>query len=122
MNTTKLLTFYRKGPFDVTAEYADVKTLIPGTPQSLGSYKIDLPIQAETKKIKVKAKLTLHGTFTIENAQMVETEEYEEVSKEKREIVAPAEPEAPTEAPKDEAPKAGEAAPAEGGKKEEPQK
>merc|ERR1712061_882322 len=97
MNTVKLLTFYRKGPFEVKAEYADESNLLPGTAKSLGSFKIDLPTQTEPKKVKVKAKLTLHGTFTIDGAQLVEEEEYEETSKEKREIVAPAEAEAPKE-------------------------
>jgi len=34
----------------------------------------------------VRARLTLHGTFAIEGAQMIEEEEYEEVVKEKREL------------------------------------
>jgi len=86
LNTLKLLTFYRKGPFEVKAEYADESSLLPGTKKTLGTFKIDLPAQTETKKIKVKAKLTLHGTFQLESAQLVEEEEYEETVKEKREL------------------------------------
>merc|ERR1712050_113158 len=86
LNVLKMLTFYRKGPFDVKAEYADETQLLPMTPKELGTFKIELPPQTEAKKIKVRAKLTLHGTFTIEGAQMVEEEEYEETVKEKREI------------------------------------
>mmetsp|Transcript_17328 Transcript_17328/g.35801 ORF Transcript_17328/g.35801 Transcript_17328/m.35801 type:complete len:851 (+) Transcript_17328:77-2629(+) len=86
MNTLKLLTFYRKGPFEIKAEYADESVLIPGTPKTLGTFKIDLPPQPEPKKVKVKAKLSLHGTFCIESAQLVEEEEYDETTKEKREI------------------------------------
>merc|ERR1712187_1036410 len=114
MNTMKVLTFYRKGPFEVKAEYADETNLVRGTSKSLGSFKIDLPAQTEAKKVKVKAKLTIHGTFAIEGATLEEKEEYEETVKEKREIVAPTEAEAPKEeAPKDDAPKPeGEAAPA----------
>jgi len=94
----KLLTFYRKGPFDVKAQYVDEATLLPSTSKELGTYRIDLPVQAENKKIKVKAKMTLHGTFTIEGAQMVEEEEYEETVKEKRELPAdPVEEEAKPE-------------------------
>jgi len=106
----KLLTFYRKGPFDVKAQYVDDAVLPPNSNKALGSYRIELPPQAENKKVKVKAKLTLHGTFTLEGAQMVETEEYEETIKEKREL--PAEPvEAEADAkPEGEAPKEGEAA------------
>merc|ERR1719387_1104817 len=86
MNVLKMLTFYRKGPFDVKAEYLDDKLLLPGTSKDLGSYKIELPPQTEPKKIKVKAKLTLNGCFTVESAQLVEEEEYEETVKEKREL------------------------------------
>merc|ERR1719456_2133049 len=86
MNVLKMLTFYRKGPFDVKAEYLSEKGLLPGTSKDLGTYKVELAPQAEAKKVKVKAKLTLHGTFTIESAQLVEEEEYEETVKEKREL------------------------------------
>lgn len=86
MNTLKMLTFYRKGPFDVKAEYEDGTVVPAGTPKELGAFHIELPPQTEAKKVKVKAKLTLHGTFTIESAQMLEEEEYEEVVKEKREL------------------------------------
>merc|ERR1711972_44105 len=123
MNTAKLLTFYRKGPFEVTAEYADDKDLVVGTKKSLGSFKIDLPPQTEVKKIKVKAKLSLHGIFTIEGAQLVETEEYEETVKEKREIEVPADAEAPkADAPAAASPPEATAPPAEGETKEEPKK
>jgi len=121
MNTMKLLTFYRKGPFEIKAEYADDKDLVVGTKKSLGTFKIDLPPQAEAKKVKVKAKLSLHGIFTIDGAQMVETEEYEETVKEKREIEAPP-AEAPAETPAPDASADAAAPPAEGEKKEEPKK
>merc|ERR1712232_731860 len=85
MPTVKTLTFYRKGPFEMKAEYASMEGLVPGTNQTLGTFKIDLPQQPAVKKVKVKAKLTLHGTFTIESAQLEEREEYEETTKEKRE-------------------------------------
>jgi heat shock protein 4 len=82
----KLLTFFRKGPFDVKAQYVNEAVLMPNTVKDLGNYRIELPPQTENKKIKVKAKMTLHGTFTIESAQMVEVEEYDETVKEKREL------------------------------------
>jgi heat shock protein 4 len=128
MNTCKLLTFYRKGPFEIKAEYVDESLLIPGTSKCLGTYKIDIPPQPEPKKVKVKANLTIHGTFTISSAQIVETEEYEETRKEKREVeptpeeIAKAEEEAKAAA---EAAAAAEGAPpAEGaeGEKKEPEK
>eukprot|EP00440_Ansanella_granifera_P040615 gb/GFBE01044050.1/.p1 GENE.gb/GFBE01044050.1/~~gb/GFBE01044050.1/.p1 ORF type:complete len:835 (+),score=335.21 gb/GFBE01044050.1/:1-2505(+) len=116
MNTAKLMTFYRKGPFDLTLEYADTAALLPGTEKLLGNFKVCLPPSDDTKKVKVKAKLSLHGTFGIESAQMIEEEEYEEKVKEKKEIEASAEAPAEGEA----APAAeGEEKPAEEGEKKE---
>jgi len=107
MGTVKMLTFYRTGEFDVKAEYVDANALLPGTSKELGTYRIMLPKQEAVKKVKAKAKLTLHGTFVIEGAQLVEVEEYEEMVKEKREL--------PQEEGADEAP---EAPPAAGGEAE----
>ena len=72
------------------AEYVDENLPLPLTSKELGVYKIEVPPQTQAKKIKVRAKFTLHGTFVIEGTQMVEDEEYEETIKEKREL--PAEP------------------------------
>lgn len=98
MPTLKTLTFYRKGPFEMRAEYAHMQGLVSGTRQTLGTFKVALPQQAEVKKVTVKVKLTIHGTFTIESAQLEEKEEYEETTKEKREMLA--EPQDPKSEPK----------------------
>ena len=83
MNVTKVLTFHRKGPFDVTAEYADAAMLPVGTSPLLGKYHFAVPSGSENKKIKVRAKLTLHGTLSIDSACIVEMEEYDEITREK---------------------------------------
>ena len=83
MNVTKVLTFYRNGPFDISAEYSDTEMLPTGTSPLLGRYHLTVPQSAENHKVKVRAKLSLHGTFSVENAYIVETEEYDEVVKEK---------------------------------------
>eukprot|EP00932_Pfiesteria_piscicida_P004067 SRR837773.1397.p1 GENE.SRR837773.1397~~SRR837773.1397.p1 ORF type:complete len:759 (-),score=443.32 SRR837773.1397:92-2368(-) len=119
MNLLKVLTFLRKGSFDLKADFTDDSALLPMTPKELGSWHVSVPPQPEAKKIKVRARLTLHGTFAIEGAQMVEEEEYEEVVKERREIIVE-----PAEEPKDEdmepeAPKAEAEAEAEEKKPEE---
>jgi len=88
MNVLKVLSFHRKGPFELTAQYPDGSMLVPGTALGLGSYRIELAPSADVKKVKVKAKLTLHGTFAVEGAEIHEEEEYEEKSKEKRELPA----------------------------------
>jgi len=68
------MTFFRKDTFELKAAYADDKALFPGMPKELGSYTIEVPSQSEEKKVKVKAALTLHGTFHIQSAQLVEEE------------------------------------------------
>jgi heat shock protein 4 len=87
-NVLKAMTFYRKGPFEVKAQYGDDSPLIPGTSKELGVFRIELPPSTDVKKVKVKAKLSIHGTFSIQGAQMIEEEEYEETVKEKRELPA----------------------------------
>mmetsp|Transcript_45689 Transcript_45689/g.133022 ORF Transcript_45689/g.133022 Transcript_45689/m.133022 type:complete len:800 (+) Transcript_45689:83-2482(+) len=94
MNVLKMLTFYRKAHFDISAEFANPAKLLPGTPKHLGTFRIELPTQTEPKKVKVRAKLDLNGCFSIEGAQMVEEEDYEETVKEKREV-APGSPDQP---------------------------
>merc|ERR1719454_1364394 len=101
MGTVKALTFSRKGPFDIKAAYSDESQLIPGTSKDLGTYRIELPASAEAKKVKVKAELTLHGTFVIKGATLEEEETYEEVIKEKRELPAEEAKEGEAEAPKE---------------------
>ena len=53
----------------------------------LGDYRIELPQSEQKKKIKIEAKMDLHGLFKLQQAHIVEIEEYEEIVKEKREIV-----------------------------------
>lgn len=126
MNLIKMLTFYRKEAFDITAEYVDPSKLSPGTSKELGVYRIELPTQSEAKKVKVKAKLTVHGTFQVESAQLVEEEEYTETIKEKRELPpdeptpAATEPDAAAAATDAEPPKEGDEAKPE--EKKEPEK
>eukprot|EP00438_Fugacium_kawagutii_P022490 Skav229697 [mRNA] locus=scaffold3722:241279:252077:- [translate_table: standard] len=68
MGTVKMLTFYRKGPFDLKLEYEDTSAwdqgcgrLVEGVGKHLGNFKawvhqprVDLAPAADTKKIKVK--------------------------------------------------------------------
>jgi len=118
MNMVKMCTWFRKGPFDITAEIANPDSLPKLTPKELGKFRVDLPPQPANKKIKVKTQLTLHGTFAVSSAQMVEEEDYEETIKEKREL--PPLPDSEEEPTKEEGEKTadGEAAKAENGKDE----
>jgi len=86
MNMIKLITLYRKGPFEIKAQHIEDGVMLGSTKRDLGTYRIEVPAQTENQKIKVKTRMTLNGMFTIESAQMVLEEEYEETVKEKREV------------------------------------
>jgi len=73
MNVIKVMTFHRKESFALRAMYADEEHLV-GMPKELGTYKIELPPQSEARRVKVRAVLTLHGTFAIQGAQLLEEE------------------------------------------------
>ncbi|KAJ0881312.1 putative Heat shock protein 70 family [Helianthus annuus] len=81
--SVKALTFYRTGTFSVDLQYADVSEL--QAPPKISTYTIG-PFQAtqgDRAKVKVKARLNLHGVVSVESAQLIEEEEVEvPVSKE----------------------------------------
>ncbi|KAL4589187.1 hypothetical protein LXL04_002092 [Taraxacum kok-saghyz] len=73
--SVKALTFYRSGTFTVDVQYADVSEL--QAPAKISTYTIG-PFQAtkgEKAKVKVKARLNLHGIVSVESAQLIEEEE-----------------------------------------------
>ncbi|KAI3814957.1 hypothetical protein L1987_14606 [Smallanthus sonchifolius] len=75
--SVKALTFYRAGTFTVDLQYADVSEL--QAPAKISTYTIG-PFQAtkgECAKVKVKARLNLHGIVSVESAQLIEEEEVE---------------------------------------------
>ncbi|KAJ0697584.1 putative Heat shock protein 70 family [Helianthus annuus] len=81
--SVKALTFYRTGMFTVDLQHADVSEL--QAPPKISTYTIG-PFQAtqgDRAKVKVKARLNLHGVVSVESAQLIEEEEVEvPVSKE----------------------------------------
>ncbi|XP_076887908.1 heat shock 70 kDa protein 15-like [Bidens hawaiensis] len=73
--SVKALTFFRSGTFTVDLQYADVSEL--QAPPKISTYTIG-PFQAakgERAKVKVKARLNLHGIVSVESAQLIEEEE-----------------------------------------------
>ncbi|KAL6497042.1 hypothetical protein OROGR_028971 [Orobanche gracilis] len=76
--SVKALTFYRSGTFTIDVQYADVSEL--QAPTRISTYTIG-PFQSfkgERAKLKVKARLNLHGIVAIESAtQLLEEEEVE---------------------------------------------
>lgn len=80
--STKILTFYRQGPFELEAQYAEPKGLPAGTNPWIGKLTIknvEKPASGDLAIVKVKTRLNLHGILNFEGAYVVEEVEKEEV-------------------------------------------
>jgi heat shock 70kDa protein 4 len=91
--STKILTFYRKQPFDIEAHYAEPDNIPTGINPWIGRFSIKDVGPTETGDlsiIKVKARLNVHGVLAVENAYVAE-----EIIKEEKE--EPPKPEQPME-------------------------
>ncbi|KAM1011364.1 hypothetical protein ACFX13_047477 [Malus domestica] len=98
----KALTFYRSGTFSVDVQYADVSDL--QAPAKISTYTIGpfQSVKSERAKLKVKARLNLHGIVSVDSATLLEEEEIEvPVTKEQTKEAAKMETD---EAPSDVAP------------------
>ncbi|XP_041002130.1 heat shock 70 kDa protein 15-like [Juglans microcarpa x Juglans regia] len=73
----KAVTFYRSGTFSVDVQYADVSEL--QAPSKISTYTIGPfhSTKSERAKVKVKARLNLHGIVSVESATLLEEEEVE---------------------------------------------
>ncbi|XP_066400981.1 heat shock protein 105 kDa isoform X2 [Molothrus aeneus] len=82
---SKVLTFYRKGPFELEAFYSDPNG-VPYPESKIGRYLIQnvaAQKDGEKSKVKVKVRVNTHGIFSVSTASMVEpvkSEECEDVS------------------------------------------
>ena len=81
MPSTKILTFYRKQPFDLEAKYAKPDTLPGRMNPWIGRFSVK-GVKADGKDdfmiCKLKARLNLHGILNVEQAYYVEEQEVEE--------------------------------------------
>jgi heat shock 70kDa protein 4 len=81
MPSTKILTFYRKQPFDLEARYAKPEMLPGKTNPWIGRFSIK-GVKADAKDdfmiCKLKARLNLHGVLNVESGYYVEDVEVEE--------------------------------------------
>ncbi|EEP78775.1 heat shock protein Hsp88 [Uncinocarpus reesii 1704] len=89
MPSTKILTFYRKQPFDLEARYAKPES-IPGKPNPwIGRFSVKNVVAEPNDEFmvcKLKARLNLHGVLNIESGYYVEDVEVEEpIPEEKKE-------------------------------------
>ncbi|CAI7593469.1 unnamed protein product [Penicillium palitans] len=89
MPSTKILTFYRKQPFDLEARYSDVEAMPGKVNPWIGRFSVK-GVQADANNdfmiCKLKARLNLHGILNVESGYYVEDMEVEEpVEEEKKE-------------------------------------
>ena len=88
MPSTKILTFYRKQPFDLEARYAKPDTLPGKMNPWIGRFSVK-GVKADAKDdfmiCKLKARLNLHGVLTVESGYYIEDIEVEEPVPEEKE-------------------------------------
>ena len=88
MPSTKILTFYRKQPFDLEARYAK-PDILPGKINPwIGRFSVK-GVKADSKDdfmiCKLKARLNVHGVLTVESGYYIEDVEVEEPIPEEKE-------------------------------------
>ncbi|KAJ6662283.1 hypothetical protein lerEdw1_012447 [Lerista edwardsae] len=96
---SKVLTFYRKGPFELQAFYSD-PSCVPYPEKKIGKYVIqNIAAQndGEKTKIKVKVRINTHGIFSVSTASMVEQMKAEEDENSGVETEADAQKQTPAE-------------------------
>lgn len=89
MPSTKILTFYRKQPFDLEARYSNPEAMPGKVNPWIGRFSVK-GVQADANNdfmiCKLKARLNLHGILNVESGYYVEDMEVEEpVEEEKKE-------------------------------------
>lgn len=88
MPSTKILTFYRKQPFDLEAKYAKPESLPGKLNPWIGRFSVK-GVKADSKDdfmiCKLKARLNLHGVLNVESGYYVEDVEVEEPIPEEKE-------------------------------------
>ncbi|CAM5073364.1 unnamed protein product [Natator depressus] len=89
---SKVLTFYRKGPFELEAFYSDPNG-VPYPETKIGRYivqNVAAQKDGERSKVKVKVRVNTHGIFSVSTASMVEqvkAEENEDLSVETEVVI-----------------------------------
>ncbi|KAI0198953.1 heat shock protein Hsp88 [Astrocystis sublimbata] len=83
--STKILTFYRKQPFDLEARYSNPQDLPGKVSPFIGRFSVK-GVKADPKTefmiCKLKARVNIHGILNVESGYYVEDQEVEEEIKE----------------------------------------
>ncbi|KAL2177196.1 heat shock protein 70 family [Thermothelomyces heterothallicus CBS 202.75] len=86
MPSTKILTFYRKQPFDLEARYTSPESLPGKVPPFIGRFSVKGVKAGEGPEdfmiCKLKARVNIHGVLNVESGYYVEDQEVEEEIKE----------------------------------------
>ncbi|KAI1804201.1 heat shock protein Hsp88 [Daldinia bambusicola] len=86
--STKILTFYRKQPFDLEARYANPEVLPGKMSPFIGRFSVK-GVKADPKTefmiCKLKARVNIHGVLNVESGYYVEDQEVEEEIKDEKE-------------------------------------
>jgi heat shock protein 4 len=94
--STKILTFYRKEPFDLEAVYADPAALPGSTNPWIAKFTAKqvgpVDSKGENAPVKVKVRLNTHGVVSFEQLYYEEIEEKEEAAMEVDGSAEPAQP------------------------------
>ena len=89
---SKLLTIYKKEPFEIEARYRFPNN-IPFNEPRIGKFFIGNVVpnaQGENSEVKLKARITKSGIFEISSPQLIETTEVQEASGDQQAQVHPA--------------------------------
>ncbi|KAH7889017.1 heat shock protein 70 family [Phlebopus sp. FC_14] len=81
--STKVLTFYRKEPFEIQAEYAEPSGLPGGINPWIARFaakSVTQDANGDLTCIKLKTRLNLHGIMSFESAYIEEVEERDEAA------------------------------------------
>ncbi|KAI0128246.1 heat shock protein Hsp88 [Hypoxylon sp. NC0597] len=85
--STKILTFYRKQPFDLEARYAKPEELPGKISPFIGRFSVK-GVKADPKTefmiCKLKARVNIHGVLNVESGYYVEDQEVEEEIKDEK--------------------------------------
>ncbi|KAI1498643.1 heat shock protein Hsp88 [Biscogniauxia marginata] len=85
--STKILTFYRKQPFDLEARYANPEDLPGKVSPFIGRFSVK-GVKADPKSefmiCKLKARVNIHGILNVESGYYVEDQEVEEEVKDEK--------------------------------------
>ncbi|KAF9234299.1 Hsp70 protein-domain-containing protein [Melanogaster broomeanus] len=81
--STKVLTFYRKGPFDIDARYLEPEGLPGGINPWIATFStknVPADPRGDLTCVKLKTRLNLHGIMSFDSAYVEEVEEREETA------------------------------------------